>query len=466
MDDSETYAARITTREMLSLLKRKYDVDISYAGQEEKTQFAKSLIAEGDFDPDVVNFALTDSGGHKFSCGKNRNALFLHTIGDLIFSTDDDAVCRIVAPPESSDDLEQDPRGQPLTPVEFWFFADREEMLSSVSFVDEDVLAAHEQLLGRQLGDCLGNFGDVSLLSLERPISHHLRSLRGGNSRVLVTLTGMIGDSGIRLPVTYQVLNRGSRKRLIESEQSYLSGRFSRELLRVATRSCVSQRSWFVSTALGFDNRELLPPFFPVLRGSDGTFADTLRQCFEYGYFGDVPRAILHASMPPRSYSRDAANTSATSITMNSLVSTCLLSRRFWPGITDAGERMRALGRHLIEIGSASLDDFEEFVRIHVWQRQSAIISNLEKDLMDYQDAPEYWASDLKQYLALMRESLSKPEYVVPEELLRQRSFDEARELSRSLIIRFGRLLYHWPDLIKSAKRLRAKEIRLATQIL
>jgi hypothetical protein len=465
MDDSETSAARTSNKEMLAQLKQEYDVEISYAGLEEKTQFAKSLVAEGHFDPKVVNFALTDSDDHEFSCGKNRNALFLQTIGELIFSTDDDAVCRIVAPPESVKDFEQEPRGQLLTPVEFWFFADREETLGSVSFVDEDILAAHEQLLGRQLGDCLNSFGNVSLLSMQRPLSHHLRSLRAGPGRVLVTLTGMVGDSGIRLPVTYRVLDRRSRERLISSEASYLSGCLSRELLRVATRACLSHDTWFVSTALGFDNRELLPPFFPVLRGSDGIFAELLRLCFEYGYLGDVPRAILHAPMPPRTYRREAVTRSVTSVTMDSLVSACLSSQRFWPGLTNATERMRALGKHLIEIGSTSLEEFEEFVRIHVWQMQSAVISNLEKDLMDYRDAPAYWASDLKAHLALRRDSLTKPEYLVPGELLEYRSFDEARELSRSLVIRFGQLLCNWPDIMEAARILRARGERLASSV-
>ncbi|MGB9177731.1 MAG: hypothetical protein WCB68_00680 [Pyrinomonadaceae bacterium] len=465
MDDSDNAKAGADNKDLLSLLKREYDADISYAGWEEKRRFAKLLASESSLNPDVINFALIDAHNYEFSCGKNRNALFLHTIGELIFSTDDDAVCRIAAPAQSNVDHEQEAMGQPLTPVEIWFFADREEALESGLFVEEDLLAVHERLLGRELADCLADFGDIALLSLERPLAYHLRSLDSGDARVLVTLSGMIGDSGMRLPVTYRILGPSSRKRLIESENTYRVGGSSREVLRAATRYCVSTRTWFISTALGYDNRDLLPPFFPVLRGTDGIFSATLGCCCEYGYFGDVPRAVLHAPTPPRSYDRESVTESATGITINSLIIACLSSQQFVSGSADISGRMQSLGKHLIEIGSMSLRDFEEFARLHLWREQSSKMANLEKEFMRYQNPPDYWARDLKEYLATIRASLAKPEYVVPLDLRKNRSLEQARELSRQLVMNFGSLLCDWPNMIEAARRLRARGERLALPI-
>jgi hypothetical protein len=457
VDDSESLTGRQRNKERLLSLKQEYDVDISYAGREEKMRLAASLVSEGGFDPDLLNFALINSGDHEFSCGKNRNALFLQTIGDLVFSTDDDAVCRLATPPQSDHEYEQEPRGQPLTPIEFWFFTDRQEALSSAAFVEEDLLAAHEQLLGRGLGECLAEFDDVGLLGMERPISHHLQSVASGEGRVLVTLTGMIGDSGIRVPVTHRILNPASRQRLIASKETYLTGRSSREVLRVATRACVSNRTWFVSTALGYDNRDLLPPFFPVLRGTDGIFSATLSRCYEYGYVADVPRAILHAPNRSGTYDRDAVMQSARGITMHALIITCLNSRQVLAGLNDNAEGMRKLGSHIIEIGSMKLRDFEEFIRLHLWREQGNAMSNLERDLLDYHNPPAYWVHDLKQYLAEMQRSLTKPDYVVPKDLRDGHSLEEARELSRQLVSQFGQLLSHWPDIVEAARRLRAR---------
>jgi hypothetical protein len=464
MDDSEDATYQTKTRDMLSLLKREYAVDVSYAGREEKRRFAQALAAE-DLEPDLVNFALTDEDNHEFSCGKNRNALMLHTIGDLAFSTDDDAICRIVAAPVSDGASDEEATTQTSTPTEFWFFADRDEALNFDSFVDQDLLALHEQLLGRKLADCLARFRDVSLLSPEQTISNHLRALRSDGGRVLVTLTGMIGDSGIRVPVNFKVLGKPSRLRLIESAQSYLSGCSSREMLRVATQHCLSNRPWFVSTAVGFDNRDLLPPFFPVLRGTDGLFSDTLRLSSEYDYFGDVPYAIVHAPMQRRIYTRDAITRSAMGITMHSLISACMESFKSLAGVGDRADKLIALGKHLQDIGKMSLADFEEFVRINIWRERITLMANLEKELRDYQNPPDYWANDLRNYLSMMRTSLIKPHFVVPEDLLEDRGMDEARQLSRQLMNRFGRLLSQWPDLIGVARKLRARGRGLAVPV-
>jgi hypothetical protein len=463
MDDSTDPRTRTGNKELLKQLKREHDVKVSYAGREEKMLFANSLVSEGQFDPELVNFALTDSDGYEFSCGKNRNALFLHTIGDSIFSTDDDALCRVVAPPESDPAKEQIPRGQPLTPMEFWFYPNREEALCAASYREEDLLALHEEFLGRRLGDCLASFGDFDLLSPEQPMSQHLRRLRSG--RVLVTLSGMLGDSGMRVPAAYKVLSRASRQRLIESKAAYLSAGSSREVMRVATRYCLSNRTWFISTALACDNRDLLPPFFPVLRGTDGIFSATFSRCCEHGYLGDIPRAVLHAPRQQRSYNREAVIQSAGGVTMHSLVIACILSRHFWPGQSDGAERMRSVGKHLVEIGSMSLSDFEEFARVHLWQQLTSMITNLEKDLADYQEAPDYWVNDLQLYLEAVRASLIKPEFVIPFDLRKNRRPEQARKLSQTLITRFGRLLAEWPDMIEAARSLRSRGERLASPI-
>ena len=463
MDDSEDPRIRAVNKELLQFIKRKQDVGISYAGREEKTLFASALIAEGDFDPELVNFALIDSDSYEFACGKNRNAFFLHTAGDPVFSADDDAVCRFAGPPECDVSQEQKPRGQPLTPMEFWFYPNRAEAIDSASFVDKDPLALHEQFLGSRLGDCLASFEDLDLLSPERPMSYHLRQLHSG--RVLVTLSGMLGDSGMRVPPVYKVLSRASRLRLIRSKAEYLAAVSSREVLRVATRACLSNRTWFISTALAYDNRELLPPFFPVLRGTDGIFSATLGRCFEDGYLADIPWAILHAPMQPRSYNVDAIAQSASVITMHSLVTACILSWQSWPGLTDSAERMRALGRHLVDIGSMKLRDFEEFAQVHLWREQSRTIANLEADLMDYEDPPDYWVSDLQNYLAMMRASLIKSDHVIPHDLRKNRRLEQARQLSQKLVTRFGRLLGEWPDIIEAARRLRARSERLACPV-
>jgi hypothetical protein len=465
MDDSESSAVQLKNRAVLAALKHKYDVEILYAATEEKAAFAGSLISEGKFDPSVVEFALIDFGDYEFSCGKNRNALLLHGIGDLIFSVDDDAVCKIAAPAESDVEHEPDRRRQPLPPVEFWFFDSRKETLASVSFVEEDLLELHEQLLGRQLADCFRVAGGIDLLSWDNSMAPHLRSLASGADRVLVTLSGMVGDSGMRIPPAYKPLNRSSRQRLLKSKESYASACSSREVMRVATRYSLSNGTWFVSTALGYDNRQFLPPFFPVFRGTDGVFAATLRRCFEHGYVGDIPRAILHAPMQERFYDQNEAIHDAAAVTMHSLIIACMMSQRTWPPLADGAKAARAIGRHLQEIGSLDLPEFEEFTRVHLWRELTGVIANLESDLAAHKDAPDCWKNDVRQCVVLIRASLTSPDLIVPQDVRCNRDLQQARSLTRELVRKFGALLFEWPDIVECARDLRSRGRRLAVRV-
>ncbi|HEX8423379.1 MAG TPA: hypothetical protein VF634_08205, partial [Pyrinomonadaceae bacterium] len=87
MDDSESPGMRQATRDALRTLQARHGVEILYGGAEEKRSFAAALAAEGNLDPEIVNSALFDVEQCGCSIGANRNALLLHTVGELFFST-------------------------------------------------------------------------------------------------------------------------------------------------------------------------------------------------------------------------------------------------------------------------------------------------------------------------------------------------------------------------------------------
>lgn len=462
MDDSQSAETRGAARHMLRELKKNFNVDISYAGLEEKMSFAQELIAAGDLPPEAVNFALFDETGIGFSGGKNRNALFLQTAGDMIFSTDDDAVCRLAAAPEYRD---EDAFGdEEQGGMKWWFFPDRETALESTEFVEEDVLGIHEVLLGKDLSTCITTFGEIELLDFQQLDPQSFSFLRSGGGRVLVTFTGLIGDSGAPRPAILRSLDPDSSQRLEELQSDHLAALRSREILRLVVRPRVGRKTYINSTALAYDNREVLPPFVPVLRGEDSIFGSTLNACFDDALYGDLPRAILHAPMETRSYSSNALQESALGVWPSGIMLACISSKSFWPGMRDGPERLCLLGQHLIEIGCMPLPDFEEFVRIRVLQMISDHIQTVEAQL-EYYGASGDWADEVHDYVENLRAALLRPEYVVPVDLRQGRSLDEARRLSQHLVLRFGQLLDVWPEMVETAKSLRARGHRLTTTI-
>jgi hypothetical protein len=460
VDDSKEQSAREDTKRMLRLLKVKYGPEICYAGLEEKRRYSEELIANGRLPPDVVNFALFDVESCGHTVGANRNALLLHTAGEMFFSADDDTVCSITSSPVAFDNSLAFCSGP--DPTNFWFFPDRKTALDSVTVVEKDILGIHEQLLGKDLSTCIRMSGESSDVSFDQASSQFLTELQTGCGRVLITITGLVGDSGMGCPIWQLILAGDSYERLTRTIQAYRSAFTSREVVRVVNRTTISSGDFCMAYALGFDNRALLPPFFPVCRNEDGLFASTLKLCFESGYLGYLPWTIMHLPQPRRYLHSDLWESPA-SHRISDVVLACLRSFEFPFGIVDGEDKLRYLGKHLILLGSASLTAFDEFVQISLSQMKSMSIALLEERLLNCKAAPDFWSDDVVKLIDVLRRSLLHRLSEPPRDLLGGRSVDEARHLTKHLIFKFGQLLYWWPEIVASAKQLRAQGTRLGS---
>lgn len=456
MDDSDKPEIRNQIREMLRVLRQAYGVEIAYAGEEEKRRFAAALCDCGDLSTEVIDFALFDSEQYGQTCGANRNALLLHTAGEMFYSTDDDVVCRLAVGPEEKGGGAA--ASHEAGEMEWWFFPDREAALASARFVSEDLLGIHESLLGKHFIRSQ-TFRSAQLDSRGRQPSESRAGI------IAVTMSGIVGDSGTPLPAAYRRLSPGSRARLA-SARCGPSGMTSREILRLVPRARIRDKAQYVSgAAVGYDNRQLLPPFMPVGRGQDGVFMQTLRHCFANSYFGDLPWAILHAPMEARAFSSEQIAKTARDIPTSKIIRACVQSLDVGKGFADGPDKLYAVGSHLMEIGSMTLRDFEEFVRIHVRRLQGSYMSFMETYLRAHGESLGSCADELDRYLATMHAALSEETRFVPPELVATRGIEEARQLTQRLVFKFGRLLCEWPSLAQKTKALSNKGMRLAVTV-
>jgi hypothetical protein len=220
-----------------------------------------------------------------------------------------------------------------------------------------------------------------------------------------------------------------------------------------------------MSTALGIDNREALPPFFPVDRNEDGIFGLCLRKCFENGYISHLPWALLHAPPERRLIGKDDIWTRVSGCRSSDLLMMCVAAADLKDSKASIEERTTTLGRLLMEEGSMTQPDFEEFLRLQISGHLSSHVSALEERLHAYNESPGFWADDIRQYLDVLRTSSQQSGYLTPVDLARGRSSEEARELLKELVHSFGRLLCHWPSVVKAAKELKAQDQSLARPI-
>lgn len=461
VDDSEEYEERNTVRQRLLALANASGVKIRYAGFEEKTDFVRALSNESQVPIETLNFALFDPEGFGCSIGANRNALLLDMAGKICLSVDDDVRCRLSPGLDYRPALAIEPLSEFMN---IDSFANRAATLETAGLAEVDVLATHEQLLGRTLNGCVKFISDQrGVLDFDFVNAQFLKSLETNSGKVIVTFTGLIGDPGVDIPAVLQPLNRQSHENLMRTESEYNLAFQSRELFKSPSSMVLSRRGSFITAAFGFDGRSLLPPFFPLLRGHDGTFAATLHTCFE-GYWGYLPWGILHDSRERR-YSEEGVKETVSSLRLSNVLMSLINDFQLSTGIADEEERMSALGRHLSSLGRMRLSEFDEYLRIRLLRSQTAYLSLMEKQLALFSGRPSYWSEDVKWVTSLLSNALSDDSYYVPKDLVRAQSLEEARKLTQRLVSKFGELMSAWPQIFKAASTLKAKGVLLGRPV-
>lgn len=453
VDGSSSPADRTQTRDLLRGLALQHQVSLSYSGHDEKIAFAKRLVDEFKIPQPVIDFALLGPEGFNVNTGANRNGLLLQTAGELFFSADDDTTAELYEPPRRIDGLTFFSE----EPVEGWFFADREKAVQSVRAVDEDVLSIHEQWLGKELIR-LSSIVDDETIDYESLSTKYFKDLASGNGKILATLPGIIGDSGIGSPRWF-LLSGDTRERLCDSVEKYQIAFSSREMLRAVQQINVGRVPSFMTTALGLDNRDLLPPFFPVLRNQDSVFGLTLVKAFDTAYFCHLPWALLHAPSEARRYT---PATGSAHCGMSDILRYCIKAFETSFGLMSAAERLRAMGGHLMKFGTMPQDDFEEFIQIQFWDQSSGTINRAEELLQQFEYSPDFWANDLESYAKNLRDALLTKESIIPFDL---KDSEAPLKLTQQLIYQFGELLHWWPDIVKATKQLRGDGYRIATAV-
>lgn len=465
-DDSGEEEAR-RSRHVLKSLAEAHGAQATFAGSAERAAYVEAL-AEAGITPDVARFALFDVHGCGAAIGANRNAILLETVGESSVSADDDIVCQEVEPFQPQDGVSVYTGAgdgyDNYNPAEYWFFPSREATLSAVTQVDSDVLAQHERALGRSAGAIFADLGKGSadLKELRDPAIR--ARIEAGLALVQVTMQGTFGDIGWYAPTWYLMLTGESRARFVASDEVYRSAcHNSREALRVVRRHTLTDGRFCQAAILGLDHSELLPPFFPVQRYEDGVFRMTLRTCFDDALFAHLPSALLHAPLDSRAFRREDIARTGSWIRTGEMMVQCIRSHEPLRG-GPPSLRLRALGRHLQELGRLSATDFDAFLRARMARQKALYIEHYERLLDEHAQEPRLWAEDVRSHLEAIRGSLAAPDYVVPRDLLAdgQRSPDEARRLARRLVLDFGRLLAEWPDVIAAARALRERGIRVS----
>jgi hypothetical protein len=446
MDDSPDTEVREAYKQMLRELKKQYAVCLSYAGLEEKQAYARKLAREGGIPEETAFFALAGNKRYEITTiGSNRNALLLHTVGELLLSADDDTVCQVAPSPDQHGGVAFISGRNPL---ETWFFPDRESALQSMNSTEQDLLAVHEQWLGREVET---HFFPSELKMSGQSITRSLhRRLNKQPGKIAVTFNGIVGDCCWDNPDFHLFQQGETFRRLTQSERVYRAARNSREVVQVTNQTTLTNEALVMfSTCMGLDNRSLLPPFTPLGRAEDIGFGMMLAACFSMICTAYLPWVVQHLPGENRSFQEMQMFGIGFNDWIPALIGT------FDPGFTSTPQEcLVKLGRYLKEIGCLSPSAFEELARVSIWEHMSSLVSNLEERLHNSQE-PVFWQQDVRALIARARQSALMP-------LQQMYLLKGGWEQIQYLLVLFGATLEWWPVMVETARRLRLDGCRLA----
>jgi FkbH-like protein len=451
-DDSVSPLAEAECRAVLADAARGWPGALTYVGRPARARLVDRLAARG-VPPSAVAFGLLDPLAVGHTSGAARNALTLATLGRLVLSVDDDTVCQPSGP-------RRPVRGVALragrAPGDVWTFDTRREAVKALPESAGDVLAAHERMLGRAAGSVVrreaGGPGGVVIGDGAGEVA----ARTAGGGRVALTVSGLVGDCAWgapfgfwRHPLGLLLLEGASLEPLLASLDAYRAITGRREIARVVDRPTLADDAGGMTTFVGIDNRDGLPPFAPVRRGQDLVLGATLWHATS-SLYGHVPVALLHAPPERRPFARgEILRTAGALDTAKLLLAVIDIASRLAPG-----GGLAALGRAVAELGTAAPDLYEARLRSHLADQASRHAALVERAIDDAPRAAAWWAEDLRAFVARERAAADGPEATVPLDLVEGRSVEGARELSRRLVRQFGELLEWWPEIARAVAEL------------
>jgi len=451
-DASDSEAAQKANEDALNKVSSRFNAPVLYCGRHEGDSFQKALVSSRGFPNDVVEFALRGPASLHPAPGANRNLLLLHLAGTVFASVDDDTQCCTAPIPDSREDAVS--ISSDLDPTEFWFPTSPEWVIGNREH-SLDYLGLHEEYLGRTLSECVAKRDEQSV-DLDRANDELLLSLADGTARVCLTQTGLRGDVGMVSPPWLMLPAGPSYERLVSSEAGYQAMLTSRQVIRGVRQPTITSGTFFMTYSVGMDNRALLPPFFPVLRNSDGLFSSTLDKCSDDAAICHLPWTVLHDPPEPRTFMPEDIWKGVGGVRFATLLASCIGSAQALP-TWDRPKKLRAVGRYLLDLAALPPAAFEELVRPAFWRQAIQWTQSMERRLKSANATPHYWARDVKQAIRQVDTGLREREFILPTDVIQHHTLEEAMALTQKLLGQFGSLLTLWPDLVEASKELAQK---------
>lgn len=301
-----------------------------------------------------ASFALLPDDGGDTTVGANCNAVFLAAREEALALLDDDTSGPVGRA------LPSEPRrrvvGPDGDPTLLLLYDARDEAIGDVLAIDSDPAS----LLEVGLGQRVAQLGQESPLEFEEQTpAHAVRAIvRGG--RVLTSMMGVAGDSGMSSPLSFLGLTEDAGQRL---DQDFSRRLFSRNLIRAAPDQRLSQSGFFMNACCAMDLRQGgLLPFYPVGRDSDGLFGTALNQLEPDAFRLYLPWLVCHQPPPRPPYRLADLQAPGAAAPPIALIRHALSQWRPPRRMLRRADRRQALGLYLEGLGRLPLKQLTAYM--------------------------------------------------------------------------------------------------------
>lgn len=300
VDDSRDADNIARNRELVAEAAFGLKTPVQYMGQSEQQKLIASLASKLPEHEASIRFLADQSRWVKhWTSGLARNLALLLSCGHRLVMLDDDTICDVFEPGKPRSDMSIS-----NTPRDADFFASEHEWLGQRQALNPDPICRHMQCLGLTLAEAIDKFGQGNLkpAGLGKASTRMLNEL-SESSKVLVTECGSLGCPGTVNNTWLPDMSPESMQHMLASEHKTQLALSTRKVWTGRLQPHIGARP-NMSQITGFDNREMLPPYLPVMRGEDRLFGLMLNFIFPADVSLDYPWAIPHLPMPAREWNK------------------------------------------------------------------------------------------------------------------------------------------------------------------
>lgn len=298
IDDSRKAENITQNQALVETFASKMNTPLIYFGQDEQRSLLDKLISRLPEHKDAIYFLADQSRWQdQWTAGLSRNLALLVSSGHRLVMMDDDSICDVYNPPNPKPGISYSDG-----PREAAFYGSQENWESQHQPLNPDPIDRHMKCLGLPFSQALESLGENHLkpAGFSKATALEVSELLP-DSPVLTTECGSVGCPGTARNTWLPDTAESSLKQMLASGEKTTNALTSRKVWIGRNQPHFSPRP-NMSQITGFDNRQMLPPYLPIMRGQDRLFGIMLDFIFPNAVSLDYAWAIPHLPIPERGW--------------------------------------------------------------------------------------------------------------------------------------------------------------------